>query len=171
MPQAFNRSQHLGPHARGAEPADDLAVLRDAQLLEDKISCMVMTSPSMPVISEIAVTLRVPSLNRVCWTTTSWMAAAICCRMARSSGIRRPHRDHRFNARQRVARAVCVNDRQRSVMARVHRLEHVERFLATDLADDDDAIGTQGVDDQLPLRTAPLPSTFGGRVSSRATCS
>ena len=37
-------------------------------------------------------------------------------------------------------------------MARVHRLQHVERFLAADLADDD-AIGphTQRVDQQLPL--------------------
>ena len=31
-----------------------------------KISCMVITSPSMPVISEMLVTLRVPSLMRVC---------------------------------------------------------------------------------------------------------
>jgi hypothetical protein len=34
----------------------------------------------------------------------------------------------------------------------VHRLEHVERFLAADLTDDD-AVGahTQRVDDELPL--------------------
>src|SRR5262249_19542329 len=48
-----------------------------------KMSCMVMTSPSMPVISETVVTLRVPSLKRVCWTTI-WMADEICWRIARS---------------------------------------------------------------------------------------
>ena len=42
-------------------------------------------------------------------------------------------------------------------MAGVHRLEHVERFLAADLADHD-AIGphTQGVDHQLPLPDGAL---------------
>ena len=36
----------------------------------------------MPVISEIAVTLRVPSLNRVCWTTS--YGGGNLLRMARS---------------------------------------------------------------------------------------
>ena len=42
-------------------------------------------------------------------------------------------------------------------MAGVHRLQHVERFFAADLADDD-AIGahTQGVDHQLPLADRAL---------------
>ena len=31
---------------------------------------MVMMSPSIPVISDTLVTLRVPSLRRVCWQTT-----------------------------------------------------------------------------------------------------
>ena len=58
------------------------------------------------------------------------------------------HRDHRFDTGQRVARRVGVDGRQRSVVAGVHRLQHVQRFLAADLADDD-AVGahTQGVDD------------------------
>ena len=46
-------------------------------------------------------------------------------------------------------------------MAGVHRLEHVERFFASDFADDD-AIGphTEGVDDQVPL----LHGTFAFNV-------
>ena len=66
--------------------------------------------------------------------------------------VRRAHRDHGFDTRQRVARAVGVDRRQRAVVAGVHRLQHVERFLASNLADDD-AVGahTQGVDDELPL--------------------
>ena len=35
-----------------------------------KISCMVITSPSIPVISDTLVTLREPSLRRVCCTTS-----------------------------------------------------------------------------------------------------
>ena len=57
----------LRPYARRAEPAD--APFRPAStpsFSNRKISCMVMTSPSMPVISEMLVTLRVPSLMRDC---------------------------------------------------------------------------------------------------------
>ena len=62
------------------------------------------------------------------------------------------HGDHGVEPIQRVTRAVGVNGRQAAVVARVHRLQHVERFFAANLADDD-AIGphTQGVDDQLAL--------------------
>src|SRR5438552_3730687 len=94
-----------------------------------KISCMVITSCSMPVISEIAVTLRVPSDRRV-----TWMSRLI------------------VDAIQRIARAVCVNRRQAPVVTGIHRLEHVERFFPSHLADDD-AIGphTQRVDHELTL--------------------
>ena len=46
---------------------------------------------------------------------------------------------------------------QRPVVTGIHRLQHVERFLAADLANDD-AIGphTEGVDDQLPLADGAL---------------
>ena len=54
-----------------------------------KISCIVMMSPSMPVISEMLVTLRVPSLRRVCCTTI-WIAEAICWRIARSGRLVAP---------------------------------------------------------------------------------
>ena len=55
-----------------------------------------------------------------------------------------------------------MHGRQRSVVAGVHRLQHVERFLAADLADDD-AVGahTQGVDDELPLADRALAFHVG----------
>ena len=137
----------LRPDAGGAEAADHLAVLRDARASRSrKISCIVMTSPSMPVISEMLVTLRVPSLMRDCWMTI-WMADGDLLAHRALGQVRRAHRDHRLDSRQRVARRVGVDGRQRSVVAGVHRLQHVERFLAADLADDD-AVGahTQGVD-------------------------
>ena len=67
------------------------------------------------------------------------------------------HPDHRFHARQRVARRVGMDGRQRPVVTRIHRLEHVERFLAADLAHDD-AIGshTQRIDDKLALAHGAL---------------
>ena len=52
-----------------------------------KMSCMVMTSPSMPVISEMPVTLRVPSAMRETWTMM-FTADAICWRIARSGMFR-----------------------------------------------------------------------------------
>ena len=50
------------------------------------------------------------------------------------------HERHRLDAEERVIRAVRVRGRERSAVAGVHRLEHVERLAAADLADDD-AIG------------------------------
>ena len=55
-----------------------------------------------------------------------------------------------------------MNRRQAAVVAGVHGLEHVERFLAADLADDD-AVGphTEGVDDELALTDGALPLDVG----------
>ena len=50
------------------------------------------------------------------------------------------HQDEHLEAGERVARRVRVDRRQRAVVARVHRLEHVERLRAANLADDD-AVG------------------------------
>ena len=116
-----------------------------------KISCIVMTSPSMPVISEMLVTLRdAVAQARLLDDELDGRRDLLAHRALRQ--VRRAHRDHRLDAGQRVARRVGVDGRQRSVVARVHRLQHVERFLAADLADDD-AVGahTQGVDHELPL--------------------
>src|SRR5690606_10883430 len=52
-----------------------------------KMSCMVITSPSIPTISEMERIFRVPSLRRAACTTTL-MAAAICCRIAFSGRFR-----------------------------------------------------------------------------------
>jgi hypothetical protein len=48
-------------------------------------------------------------------------------------------------------------------VARVHRLQHVQRLFAADLADDD-AVGThtEGVHDELPLADRALPFYVGG---------
>ena len=47
------------------------------------------------------------------------------------------HQHEHLEPVQRVARRVGVDRGQRAVVARVHRLEHVERLGAADLADDD----------------------------------
>ena len=47
------------------------------------------------------------------------------------------HQHHRLDAGERVAGRVGVHRRERAVVAGVHRLEHVERLGAADLADDD----------------------------------
>ena len=105
----------------------------------------------MPVISEMLVTLREPSRMRVCCTTT-WIAGGDLLAHRLLGQVDVAHRDHRFDSGQRVARRVRVNGRERAVVAGVHRLQHVERLFAADLADDD-AVGahTEGVDDELPL--------------------
>src|SRR6185312_13008924 len=56
----------------------------------------------------------------------------------------------RLEPRQRVAWRVRVDRRQRTFMARVHRLQHVERLWTANLADDD-TVGahTQGVPHEL----------------------
>ena len=102
------------------------------------------------------MTLRVPSDSRAIWTMRS-MAEAICWRTAVSGRLQVGHRHHRVEAIQRVARAVGVDRRQAAVVAGVHGLQHVQRLVAADLADDD-AIGphAQGVDDQLALRDRAL---------------
>ena len=55
-----------------------------------------------------------------------------------------------LEAGERVARRVRVDRRQRALVAGVHRLEHVQRLGAADLADDD-PVGAhaQGVPDEL----------------------
>ncbi len=51
------------------------------------------------------------------------------------------HRDHRLQSGNGVTGAVGVNRRQRTFVAGVHRLQHVERFRTTAFADDD-AVGS-----------------------------
>ena len=47
------------------------------------------------------------------------------------------HQHHRLETRERVTRRVGVDRGQRALVARVHRLEHVQRLGAANLADDD----------------------------------
>ena len=63
------------------------------------------------------------------------------------------HSDHLLDTRQRVPRRVGVHGRHRAFVARIHRLQHVERLAGADLAEDD-AIGphAQRVLDQVALR-------------------
>ncbi len=137
----------------------------------------------MPVTSVIAVTLRVPSDRRVTWMTRL-MADADLLADGPLRDVEARHRHHRVEAVQRVARAVGVDGRQAAVVAGVHGLEHVERFFAADLAEDD-AVGThtQGVDHEIALadvalaldvrrprlepHDVPLPQQQFGRVFDR----
>ena len=161
MPDAFSRSQHFGrtPVAR-KRPVTLPSGVRPV-FSKMKMSCIVMMSPSIPVISEMVVTRRDPSLRRVCCTTMLDGRRDLLAHRALGQ-VRRAHRDHRFDTGQRVARRVGVDGRQRPVVAGVHRLQHVERLFAADLADDD-AIGAhaQGVDDQLPLPDRALAFDVG----------
>ena len=135
-----------------------------------KMSCMVMTSPSMPVISEMLVTLRVPSPSRLTWITT-WMALAICWRIA-------------FSGRSRLAMAIMVSSRlsaSRGVLAwSVVSEPSWPVFMACSMS-------TASAPRHSPMMmrsgrmrsaltsstrcgTSPVPSMLAGRVSSRTTC-
>src|SRR5262245_29784881 len=67
------------------------------------------------------------------------------------------HEDHRLEPGEHVARAVGVAGRHRAVVARVHRLEHVQRLTGAALSDDD-AVGPhpEGVPDELADRDRTL---------------
>ncbi len=108
-------------------------------------------SPSIPVISEIEITLRVPSLRRdIC--TMILIAEADCWRIAFSGRFSPDIAAMVSKPGQSVARGVCVDGCERAIMAGVHRLQHVDRFFAADLAEDDPIrTHTEGVDYQLPL--------------------
>ena len=68
------------------------------------------------------------------------------------------HQHHGFQTRQRVSRTICVDGGQAAIVPRVHGLEHVERFGAANLADDD-AIGSHAecIDDQFASGDAASP--------------
>ncbi len=76
--------------------------------------------------------------------------------------IEAAHQNHRFDTRQCIARAVGVDRRERPVVAGVHCLQHVERFGAAALTDDD-AVGThtQRVAEQIPDMDLAFPFDIG----------
>ena len=105
-------------------------------ILNSKMSCSVITSDSIRCTSVIAVHAARAVLEPL----------DVDDQVERRGDLLadRPHRQvvaghqhHRLDAGERVARRVGVDRRQRAVVARVHRLEHVERLGAAALADDD----------------------------------
>ena len=99
-------------------------------------SCIWTTAPSMPVTSLMLVTRRLPSGNRCNWTMIL-IAEAIWDRMLPSL-MAKPAIPTICSSRDnRIARAVGMDRRHRSLVAGGHRLQHVEGFLAANLADDD----------------------------------
>ncbi len=73
------------------------------------------------------------------------------------------HHGHSFQTRNRIARAVGVHRRQRAVMTGIHGLQHIQSFLAANLADDN-AVGAhpQRVDQELPLHHRALALNVRG---------
>ena len=69
------------------------------------------------------------------------MADASCCRITRDGNLEVGHHHHGFEARESVARRVGVHRAHGALDAGVHGLQHVQRFGAAALADDD-AVGT-----------------------------
>ena len=126
------------------------------------MSCMETTSPSMPVISASAdhfagAVAEAADLNDDVDGRGDLPANGAV------GNVQAAHGDHGFQAAQGVARRVRVNGGQRAVVARVHGLQHVQRFFAANLTDDD-AVGahTQGVDDQLALLNRAFALDVGG---------
>ena len=103
-PTAASRSLHFGPDAGRAEPPAHLAVRRRARVRSNtKMSCIVMTSPSMPVISEIAGDLaRAVRQARHLHDEVDGRGDLLADGPLRDVQVR--HRHHRVEAVQRVAR-------------------------------------------------------------------
>src|SRR5262245_4953174 len=66
IPDVFRRSQTFGLTPVARNRPITLPSCVTPSFSNTKISCMVMISPSMPVLSEMLVTFLVPSLGRVC---------------------------------------------------------------------------------------------------------
>ena len=78
------------------------------------------------------------------------------------------HQGHRLEAPERVTRRVRVRGRERTIVSRVHRLEHVEGLTAADLTDDDPIRShPERVANQISDRD--LAATLDGRRSGLKT--
>ena len=97
---------------------------------------MTIVSPSMPRTSHTFVTRRVPSRRRVEMDDEVERDLPLLADRTHRQ-LDAAHQHHRLDADERVARAVGVDRGERAVVARVHRLEHVECFGAARLTDDD----------------------------------
>ena len=123
---------------------------------------MTMVSVSMPVTSEIEITLRVPSDKRAtCTTRMNRRGDLVAHGTLRNVEVR--HRDHILDSGESVADGVGVDRGQRALVAGIHGLQHVEGLFAAHLADDD-AVGThtQTVDHQLALADRAFAFDVGG---------
>ena len=103
----------------------------------------------MPTISVMCVTLRGAALQAVGLNDQVDGAGDLL-----PHGFQRQfeagHHDHRFQTGDGVARRIGVDRGQRAFVARVHGLQHVERFGTAALADDDPfGPHTQGVFHQV----------------------
>ena len=116
-----------------------------------KISCMLITFSSMPVISWMLTHLRdAVAQARALHNDGQCRSDLLPHGLFRKTQV--AHRHHRFETGQGIARRIGVDGCHRTFVARIHGLQHVECFFAADLTDDD-AIGThtEAVDEQLPL--------------------
>ena len=67
--------------------------------------------------------------------------------------VKTAHGHHGFDPGHSILRRIGVNGRQRAVVARVHRLQHIERFIRPDFSQDDSIrTHSQAVADQGALR-------------------
>src|SRR5262249_21735403 len=126
----------LGTNSSSAEPAHHFSGFRNARFLEKE-----------DILQRDDVLLHSNHFRDVCDTTrsvaeTRYLDEEIdrgryLLTNRPDSHVRVPHADHHFKTSQSVARGVGVNRGERSIVTRVHRLQHVETLLAANLADDD----------------------------------
>ena len=134
-----------------------------------KISCIVTTSPSMPVISDRLTRRRRPSLRRATWITM-WIADAICARAERGE-ISIP-----------LIPIICSTrlSESRGVLAWTVVIDPSwPVFIACSMSNASPARTSPTMIRSGRMRSAfltrsrwaisPLPSILAGRVSSRAT--
>ena len=148
--------QERRPQAGGLQAADDDAVAGDLLDLELEESCSVITSDSIRCTSVIAVTPARAVVEALEVDDQVERRGDLLADRAHGQVVA-GHQHHRLDARERVARRVGVHRGERAVVARVHRLEHVQRLGAADLADDD-PVGAhaQRVADELADRDLAL---------------
>ena len=113
------------------------------------MSCSVITSDSIRSTSVTWLIRREPSTRRGDLDEQVECARHLLADRAERE-LDAGRQDERLETGQRVARRVGVDRRERALVARVHRLEHVQGLGAADLADDD-PVGphAQGVPDEL----------------------
>ena len=102
-----------------------------------KMSWSVMISDSMPTTSVICETRREPSTSRDEVDDHVERARDLLAHCAAAGSSMPDISTIVSRRRERVARRVRVDRRQRALVTGVHRLEHVERLGAANLADDD----------------------------------